>query len=485
VTGTTTSDTVTHVQERSGAAEAVSTPLLYRALECEQPASGSSRHTLGSVDEVHIGRADQRSVRRVVVQGINRLELGLPDRFLSRAHTRLTRVLGKWVLEDVESKNGTFINGRRVTRIELADGDVVEAGHVFFIFRAAEPLARNAPLDLDVAELPLSTPGLRTLLPRLTENLRGLAIIVPSDVSVIVHGESGTGKELIARNVHALSSRPGHFVAVNCGALPAALVESELFGYKKGAFSGATEERPGLVRSAHRGTLFLDEIGDLPAAAQPALLRVLQEREVVPVGGTQPVPIDVRVVSATHRNLDALVADGKFRADLLARLGGFAVTLPPLRARREELGMIASDLLVRLFEGRARGVRIALEAGRALMLHDWPFNVRELEKCLGAAAVLAGSKPIEAGHLPEAVSQASALASIQVPHPVAKALDQALPVRRRPLSAKEAVHRDELLSVLREHEGNISAAARALGKARAQIQRWVKRYRLDPTSFRN
>lgn len=480
----TSSKTVTHGRDVQGPGGAASTPLLYVALDCEQPSARSSRHSLSGVDEVVLGRADHRSVRRSVEQGLNRLSLDLGDRFLSRVHARISRVLGKWMLEDATSKNGTFVNGQRVSRVELVDRDVVEAGHTFMVFRVVE-LPGDAPADLDAADLPSSTPGLHTLVPRLAESLRQLALVAPSEVSVVVRGESGTGKELVARNLHQLSRRPGPFMAVNCGALPAALVPSELFGHKKGAFSGATEDRPGLVRSAHLGTLFLDEIGDLPAAAQPALLRVLQEREVVPVGETRSVPVDVRVVSATHRNLELLVAEGAFRADLLARLGGFTVDLPPLRARREELGMMVSDLLVRMDPKRARGIQFSLDAGRALMLYNWPFNIRELEKCLGSARVLAGDAPIEVEHLPPPLRQVAQLDSSRAAPSVPIDPTPELPAPARPLSAREEQHRDELLAVLREHEGNISAVARAMGKARIQIQRWVKRYGLDPMSFRS
>jgi transcriptional regulator with GAF, ATPase, and Fis domain len=385
------------------------------------------------------------------------------------------------MLEDANSKNGTFVNGRTVTRAALVDGDVIEAGHVFFVFRDTQLLPKDGPLDVDATSLSSRAPGLRTLVPHLAESFARLFLVAPADVSVVVHGESGTGKELVARGVHQLSGRSGPFVAVNCGALPSALVESELFGHKKGAFSGAIADRPGFVRGAHRGTLFLDEIGDLPPAAQPALLRVLQEREVVPVGATLPVPVDVRLISATHRSLDALVAEKNFRADLFARLGGLTFELPPLRARREELGMIVSDLLAQVAPQPAGNVRFALEAGRALMLHDWPLNVRELEKCLGTAVVLATDGCIAVEHLPKGVREALEHddGSVALSEPREQEEDPA-----RALSEAEERHRHELSVLFREHNGNISAVARALGKARVQVQRWVKRYGLDPASFR-
>jgi DNA-binding NtrC family response regulator len=477
--------TVTNVNdEHAPRGKAQRAAFLYVALDCEHLHASSARYALGGVAEVVIGRAEERSARRSSVGGALRLSLGLPDRWLSSTHALLSPLLGKWILEDAESKNGTFVNGAPIKRVELADGDVVEAGHVFFVFRCVESPTSGASGDSEGARLPSPAPGLRTLVPHLEESFAKLARVAPSDVSVVIHGESGTGKELIARAVHQLSGRPGPFIAVNCGALPPALIESELFGHKKGAFSGATEDRPGLVRAAHRGTLFLDEIGDLPAAAQPAFLRVLQEREVVPVGATHPIGVDVRLVSASHRVLGALVADGKFRADLLARLNGFALDLPPLRRRREEMGLIASDLLARMRSSPARDVRFALHAGRAIMLHDWPLNVRELDKCLGVAVVLAGDGRIEAEHLPEAVRLALDVERDSSAAPDIQAREEERVDRTRPLSAAEERHKVELAALFREHGGNISAVARTLGKARVQIQRWVKRYGLDPESFR-
>jgi DNA-binding NtrC family response regulator len=478
------SETLTHIGDRDARAPGSPVDFLYLALECERPLGRSARYALGSVDEVVIGRADERSVKRITENGLRRLHIGVPDRWMSGTHARLVRSLDTWLVEDAKSKNGTFVNEAPVKRVELEDGDVLEAGHTLFVFRAAQAI--EATHDVDAVTLPLPAPGLRTLLPSLAADYERLQKVAGSAVSVVVHGESGTGKELAARAVHLLSGRSGPFIAVNCGALPKTLVETELFGYKKGAFSGATEDRPGLLRSAHRGTLFLDEIGDLPASAQPAFLRVLQEHEVVPVGAVQPVSVDVRLVAATHRDLDGLVQSGEFRGDLLARLSGFTLTLPPLRARREEIGIIVADLLERAQPNDAASVRFTLDAARALLFYDWPLNVRELEKCIAAAVVLAGREPIRPEHLPEAVRRRPAPDPVPVmasPHADPEPDDGAPPLR--PLTDAELRHRDELVAVLREHGGNISAVARALGKARMQVQRWVKRYDLDPESFRN
>jgi transcriptional regulator with PAS, ATPase and Fis domain len=270
--------------------------------------------------------------------------------------------------------------------------------------------------------------------------------------------------------MHLLSGRSGPFVAVNCGGIAPTLVESEMFGYRRGAFSGAQEDRPGLMRSADKGTLFLDEIADLPAPAQAALLRALQESEVMPVGATQAVKIDLRVLAATHFDLQKLVAEDRFRADLFARISGFTVRLPALRDRREDLGILIGVLLRRHAPGLEGRVSLTPEAARALFKHTWPMNVRELEKCMAAALVLSAGEPIDLIHLPDWAHMTPVTSGSTPTAPAA--------------SAEDLRQREELIALLKEHAGNISSIARAMGKARMQVQRWLKRYRLDPEEYR-
>ena len=258
---------------------------------------------------------------------------------------------------------------------------------------------------------------------------------------------------------------------MNCGALPEQLAESELFGVRRGAFTGAVEDRPGLVRASSGGTLLLDEVGELPAMLQVKLLRVLQENEVQPVGAAQPVRVDLRVVTATHRDLTALVEEEVFRSDLFARLTGLEVEIPPLRDRTADLGLLIPALLRRA--GAPPGVRFSREAARALFRWSWPHNVRELEKALALAVALAGDGRIELAHLPEVVRTAPE------PRP-----DQMVGRAVRPLSDADVSRRTELIELLRAHHGNVSAVARQLGVARMQIQRWCRRFHLDPASFR-
>src|SRR5207244_2781439 len=312
-------------------------PHLFLALRCDSPTEPGARFCLQGADVVTIGRADSLSMERREEDGAAVVGIGIPDPRLSSTHARLQSVLGNWVVQDAGSKNGTWVDGRRVNSATLVDGALVEVGHSFLLYREALPAA--GPAFADARELHPPAERLATLSPLLEAELDRLVLMAHSRVSILVRGETGTGKEVIASAIHQLSGRPGRFVAVNCGALAENLVESELFGYRKGAFSGATEDRPGLVRSSDRGTLLLDEIGDLPLSAQAALLRVLQAEEVLAVGAAHPVEGDLRGVAATHEDLGVLASQERFRADLLARLSGFTLDLPPVRERREDLGV--------------------------------------------------------------------------------------------------------------------------------------------------
>ena len=452
-------------QERERAA---TVPYLGVGLECNRLQAAPSRHLLAGVKQVSISRGSERQHLRSPSLGT--LEITVPDRWMSSRHVRLLEHFGRWVLEDAGSKNGTLHNGRMVDRAELADGDLIEAGHTIFLFRSAAQVPEEAPADL--VSPAIGDEGLATLAPSLDQLLSQLRRLASAPIAVLLVGETGSGKEVLARATHALSGRAGEFVAVNCGAIPANLVESELFGYKKGAFSGAEDDRVGLVRAADRGTLFLDEIGDLPEGSQAALLRVLQEREVTPVGGTRSMPVDVRVLSATHRDLRTMVEAGRFRRDLYARLAGFEVAVPPLRERREDIGQLIRSLLARRCD-LPRHPGIEVDAARLLFAHDWPLNIRELDNCLAAAIALAGDRCIGAEHLPDSVREPTAAAEkITVPKPAP------------PLSAKDRAIRDQMIGHLRENGGNVSATARAMGKDRKQIQRWLKRFAIDTERFR-
>ncbi|WP_428262169.1 sigma 54-interacting transcriptional regulator [Haliangium sp.] len=460
-------------------------PALILALECARPSALSARYSLGGVSAVALGRGGHRAAQRSGDGPGAELTVKVPDLWMSSRHARIDFTFGRWVLEDQGSKNGTVVNGVTTRRAVLADGDLVELGRTLFMFRDGVPFGAGDPSILDLNERPPTAPGLVTLVLPFARELAKLAHVAGADIPVMLQGDSGTGKEVLARAVHALSRRRGEFVAVNCGAIPEHLVESELFGHRRGAFSGAVEHREGLIRSADRGTLFLDEIGDLPPSSQATLLRVLQEREVVPVGASRPVPVDLRVVVATHRDLDAMVARGEFRHDLFARLAGFRLALPPLRARRDDLGLLTGLLLGKLARRRAKISPAATEptleigAARQLFVHQWPLNVRELEQALATAVVLAGGAPIALAHLPEAVRRGDT-----GPIVTDDRSDATRPRARPPLGPEDARLCEDLRALMRAHAGNVSAVAREMGKDRKQIQRWLKRFGLSADDFR-
>lgn len=443
-------------------------PELIVALNCSAPQSGSGRHSLRGITRIDIGRSSERRVSR---QGQS-LRLGLPDVRLSTNHARIELTDGGWWFEDPGSTNGSSINGRKVTRAPLADGDLLELGYSFFYFLEAAVLG-GRPADQGFAELG-DEPGLETLQGAHAVSLARLTRIAASPVAILLRGETGTGKEVLARAIHTLSKRPGPFVAVNCGAIPDSLLESQLFGHQKGSFSGAIRDELGFVRSANQGTLFLDEVGDLPAASQAALLRVIQEGEVVPVGSARPVKVDVRIVSATHQPLEALMESERFRRDLFARLAGFVHTLPPLRERREDLGLIIRRLLV----SQATPIEtLRPEVARALLRYDWPLNVRELQQCLATACVLAESGAIRLDDLPPPVAEAAAA------NWKGAEVRQASVPPGATLSAEDAELRRELVSRLSANDGNVSQVAREMAKARQQIQRWIRRFGITATEY--
>jgi hypothetical protein len=381
-------------------------PHLFLALVCDRPEVPSVRLSLRAIDRVSIGRGDlQRGHAPLARSSQSQLALTVPDDRMSTTHATLRRVMGTWMVEDSGSRNGTLINGRRVQREPLSDGDVIELGHSFFLFRTSLLPPSGAPAILYSSEVRPAATGLETLLPSVALNFLRAEAVARSNIPLVIRGETGTGKEVLASAIHALSGRQGPFVPVNCGALSSSLVQSELLGHCKGAFAEATDDRPGFVRSAQGGTLFLDVVEDLPPAAQPLLLRVLQEAEVLPLGAARPVKVDVRVLAATQRNLDALAEEQHFRSDLLARLSGVTLELPPLRERREDLGLLIRALLRRQLGDAAGRIRFTCEAARALFLHRWPLNVRELENALQAAVVFAGSEPIGLRHLPAAMNR--------------------------------------------------------------------------------
>jgi DNA-binding NtrC family response regulator len=438
--------------EDDAAAAPVLTDHLYLAVGAGAP--GGARWSLDGVDTIEIGRGARRAATRTGTT----MRVDCPDPWMSSRHLRFEREVAHWVAIDAGSRNGILVDGVKTSRAVVLDHDVIEAGRTFFVVRAHEPAgARDLELITSAAD---PNDRLVTLDPVLARAFDELLRVAASNVPVLVGGPTGAGKERVARAVHAASGRRGPLVPVNCGALPAGLVESELFGHKKGAFSGAVADHAGLVQASSGGTLLLDEIGDLPPPAQAALLRVLEEREVRAVGATAATPVDLRVVAASHRDLDVMIADGRFREDLFARLAGFELALPPLAERKVDLGLVLGALV-------PPGTVLAAAAVRALFAYAWPRNVRELARVIERAVALAGGGEVAPAHLPDEIAQA------------------AWPARPAARDSGEGDdRRAELVRLLEKHRGNVSKIAAEMGRVRQQVQRWLKRYGLDPERYR-
>ena len=287
--------------------------------------------------------------------------------------------------------------------------------------------------------------------------------VAPTDSTVLITGESGTGKEVLAQYIHALSDREdGPFVSINCGALPENLLESELFGHVKGSFTGAVRDKEGLLVSARGGTFFLDEVGEMSPALQVKLLRTLQEREVVPVGSTRPVDIDVRVIAATNRDLEQEIRRGTFRSDLYYRLNVISLHLPPLRERPEDVPLLAEHFLQRFAHEGEEPLSLAPDALDRLRHYDWPGNVRELENALERAAVMAAGSTIEVDHLPDRV----------IRPPAESLVDESAPAN----PTLEVIEKAYVLWVLQAEGGNKARAAEVLGIDPSTLYRKLNRY---------
>ncbi|MET0349981.1 MAG: sigma 54-interacting transcriptional regulator [Rhizobacter sp.] len=302
---------------------------------------------------------------------------------------------------------------------------------------------------------------------RMAELLAEAKMVAASDASVLICGESGSGKELLAQAIHKASARAGKpFVAVNCSAIPEALLESELFGHVKGSFTGAVANHRGLFQAADGGTLFLDEIGDMPPALQVKLLRVLQERSVRPVGASDSIPVDVRILSATHRDLDAAMAEGQFREDLFYRLNVVALTLPPLGDRREDIPLLANHFLSKLGEKYGKPLNgFAPDALKALATAPWPGNVRQLHNVVEQVSALA-TTPL----IPLALVQRA----LRVPTVEVLSFAQ----------ARERFERDYLVGLLKMTDGNVADAARLADRNRTEFYRLLQKHGLTPGRFR-
>jgi transcriptional regulator of acetoin/glycerol metabolism len=368
---------------------------------------------------------------------------------VSRHHAELYRQGRLWVVRDLASTNGTWLGGRRIEHAPVVAGNVLRVGEcvgVFVSWRAdACPFSELAPGLFGGPEIAGLVESLR----------RGAA----SDMPVLLIGRTGTGKERFARAVHHFSGRKGPFVAINCAALPEQLSEAELFGYRRGAFTGADRASGGHFRAAHLGTLFLDEMPELTAALQAKLLRVIEDKLVMGLGESQPVQVDVRIVSASQRPLSELVARGSLREDLAARLTGLELRLPTLALRRSDVAPLFAQVLRRQSAGALPAVEARLI--EALCLHAWPQNVRELELAAKTLLAVHGHEPrLMRQHLPPSFAELAG--------------DLVQPARHEPVPALRERHVHDLARLkgeLKSNGGNVKAAAAALGISRQRAYR--------------
>lgn len=378
--------------------------------------------------------------------------IALDDGRSSREHAALLfdKKTGNYSAIDQQSKNGTYVDGQKIEEVELRHGSVIRIGSSILVYSEAH-VARGLSLAHRESGVALKR--------AIAEAAADLA--AESELSILIHGPTGAGKEVMAQRIHAASKRSGALVAVNCATFARELIASELFGHTEGAFSGAVRARTGLFAAAEKGTLFLDEIAELPLELQATLLRALEERKIRPVGSDTEIEVDVRLIAATHQSLEKLAKEGKFRADLLARLAGFVVELPPLRERREEILP-----LFRKFLGDSKKI-IAREAAEALLLAEWPKNVRELRHAAEHAKLLSRDlEEIDLSALPKSVF------TVEEPAPA------------QTVSSDNLTKKD-LEKLLQLHSGNISEICRETGKHRQQIYRLLTKFKLQVEDYRD
>ncbi len=427
-------------------------------------------------------------------------EVQLSDSGVSGLHFEITLDDRGYRLKDLDSTNGTFVSGLRVNDIYIKPETVIQVGATQMRF---QPLSESIEVELASGA---SFGGMVGESVKMRELFARLEKIAPSDATVLITGETGVGKELVAEAMHEMSPRKdGKFVVLDCGSIPQNLIESELFGHERGAFTGATSAHAGVFERAHNGVVFLDEIGELPLEMQPKLLRVLERKEVRRIGGSKTINVDIRVVAATNRDLGVEVNRGRFREDLYYRLAVARVHVPPLRDRREDIPSLIKHFL-EILPG-ATADALSSETIGLMQRHDWPGNVRELRNVIERAVLLSES-PLSKTALrgvggkgsgtSEATSKSQLLTSEFVASPNSVSQDQAansseadagnrmevvvdtaIPFKRLKQELISEFERRYITQLLDEHDHNISSAARAAGIDRMSIHKMLNRLGLS------
>jgi sigma-54 dependent transcriptional regulator, acetoin dehydrogenase operon transcriptional activator AcoR len=428
-----------------------------------------------------IGDANGLGASRTIIRFDRSLEIGrkpdnradvswaVDDDRVSRRHAILEVDSRRgWAeIMDLGSRNGTVVDGRALTAdpVPLLPGSIIFIGTYAAVFRFV------SESDLEAINQDLATPftPVATASPELARKTQVLRHLSKGDEDLLIIGETGVGKEQFARAVHQSSERWGKFVAINCPALPGSLIESELFGYVKGAHSQASRDKLGLIDEAEHGTLFLDEFAEIPSEVQAKLLRFLEDRDLMALGATKRRQVDVRILAATNRDISAV------RQDIAARLGPEPIRLPPLRNHPEDIAALASHFL-----RDRQGMSVDVAAFQALCLHDWPDNVRGLRKVLGRAAELVaaqGKTVIGIEHLPEGLGRRGRPAPSSSSGASVSAAPEPPRITRR--SPRAAPTRTELEALLERHDWVVAQAAREIDRDHAVVWRWIKRYGLD------
>ncbi len=381
-------------------------------------------------------------------------DLVVQDTFMSSFHCRISLQEGRWTLSDLASTNGTTVNGLRVREAELPPAAVLQIGHTTarFEIQGVRPAKTQDGVEMYGGMVALST-SMHAVFARTQK----LAMV---QAAVLVHGPSGAGKELVARALHDMSPRRERpYLPLNCGALHAALIESELFGHEKGAFTGADVQKKGAFEATSGGTLFLDEIGELPLDLQPKLLRVLENGTIRRVGGTAEIPVDVRIVAATHRRLEELVKSGRFREDLFHRLYVLSIEIPPLRERVEDVVPLAYHFLASQISLGRGEFKLTRDAELKLMAHAWPGNVRELKNAVLRAVLMCEGTTIDHGDL--ALSGSSFSAHENLAQQLVRQAD--------------SEERARVLAILDQTNQNRAEAARVMGLSKSTFHDRLKR----------
>ena len=393
--------------------------------------------------------------RLVLGRGAAVFDDPLDDERMAIRHAEVWLEAGRAHLRDLDSGAVTRLNGEALRGEHVLDpGDVIRMGDTLILYAPSAVASAPSP-DAELIGESASLVAIR----------RSIDAVAPHQHTVVVTGDTGTGKEVVARAIHRRSERRGPFLAVNCGAFAEGLLPSELFGHVRGAFTGAVADQQGLFRAARGGTILLDEVAEIPLALQANLLRVLEMREVRPVGSTSDVAVDVRVVATSNRELMDLVQEGTFRSDLYSRLAQWTIRVPPLRSRRDDIPALGRSLLAR---HEAPGRALTPELAEALLMHDWPLNVRGLFNVLSIALVCAPSgEPLSLG--PEVRSELWSSRTLE-----------AIPRAAEPL----AVDKADLEELLERFHGGVAAAARHLGITRPKLYRLLRVQGVEPASFR-